>query len=89
MPKTFLERLPASLMGSLYFVPSMAAFFGAALLDHFASLTLLIAGNALAMAAVCQVLGFHWGTGLSRRLSDRGVASTASCSPPTRHWSPC
>ena len=59
MPKPLLERLHTTLLGALYFVLALIAFGAVAFVEQRLSLALLLIADAMTMAALCRVMGFH------------------------------
>jgi uncharacterized protein len=58
MLRSYSERQNSSLLRLAYLAPALAAFVGAAFIEHPASLALLLLADALTMLAVCRFRGF-------------------------------
>lgn len=74
MSMAFFDRLRNWASGLRYFAPAMVAFAAAGMLHHPSAIVLLLAADALTMAAVCQALGLAREPTFSANLLRRGSA---------------
>jgi ankyrin repeat protein len=75
MPNTSSSGILARLAALRYFIPAALAFGASAFITQPAVLALLLAADALTLAAVCQVIGFGLEASFARTLLRRGLAN--------------
>ncbi len=75
MPKPVAARPRSLLVGLVRFVPALACFAAASLFIHPLTLVLLLAGNALALTAVCAGIGYDMDGRLARSIARRGLSA--------------
>lgn len=74
MPRAKPTRLAAFVASLPYFLPAALCLLAAAFVAHPAALLLLLAANSLALAAICQGLGFDQEDSFARTVLRRGAA---------------
>lgn len=74
MSMAFFDRLRIWASRARYFAPALVAFAAAGLVHHPLAIVALLLGDALTMAAICQLLGLGRESTFAANLSRRGSA---------------